>query len=51
MGEDMVGEKMGKGRLPGMPGGQVAGMEHTRQLSDVLYGRWAEGLRERWGGV
>lgn len=24
------------------------GMEHTRQLAEVLYGRWAEGLRSRW---
>lgn len=39
------------GRQPGMPGAQIAGMEHTKQLSDVLYGRWAEGLRERWSGV
>lgn len=47
MGEDMAEKK----RMPGMPGQQVQGMEHTRQLADVLYGRWAEGLRERWGGV
>ncbi|KAK6212389.1 hypothetical protein LQW54_005342 [Pestalotiopsis sp. IQ-011] len=24
------------------------GMEHCRQLSDVLYSRWADGLRIRW---
>lgn len=24
------------------------GMEHCKQLSDVLYNRWAEGLRIRW---
>ncbi|KAI1863757.1 uncharacterized protein JN550_009457 [Neoarthrinium moseri] len=24
------------------------GMEHSRQLSDVLYGRWVDGLRLRW---
>ena len=48
MGADL-NEKVG--RQPGMPGAQIAGMEHTKQLSDVLYGRWAEGLRERWGGV
>ncbi len=36
---------------PAMPGqnGQP-GMEHTRQLADVLYARWVGGLRERWGG-
>ncbi|CAK7565583.1 MAG: hypothetical protein SEPTF4163_003502 [Sporothrix epigloea] len=27
------------------------GMEHSRQLSDVLYRRWAEGLRMRWPAV
>ncbi|KAJ5563070.1 hypothetical protein N7461_001831 [Penicillium sp. DV-2018c] len=27
------------------------GMEHTKQLSDVLYQRWSEGLRSRWGGI
>ena len=25
-----------------------SGMEHCKQLSDVLYNRWAEGLRIRW---
>ncbi|KAI0381808.1 Pkinase-domain-containing protein [Hypomontagnella monticulosa] len=27
------------------------GMEHCKQLSDVLYGRWVDGLRLRWPGV
>ncbi|OAA61703.1 mst3-like protein [Niveomyces insectorum RCEF 264] len=27
------------------------GMEHSKQLSDVLYKRWAEGLRVRWPAV
>lgn len=27
------------------------GMEHTKQLSDVLYGRWVDGLRLRWPAV
>lgn len=27
------------------------GMEHCKQLSDVLYGRWADGLRIRWPAV
>jgi len=35
--------------LSNLPGQQVPGMEHTKQLSDVLYNRWAEGLRNRWG--
>ncbi|KAN0080685.1 Protein kinase-like domain containing protein [Elaphomyces granulatus] len=34
-----------------IPGQQVLGMEHTKQLTDVLYQRWAEGLRNRWPGV
>lgn len=29
----------------------VPGMEHCRQLSDVLYSRWIEGLRVRWPAV
>ncbi|KAM3087568.1 hypothetical protein ACMFMG_001648 [Clarireedia jacksonii] len=31
-----------------LPGQLVPGMEHTKQLADVLYGRWADGLRSRW---
>ena len=32
-----------------MPGGKAQpGMEHVSALADVLYGRWAEGLRVRW---
>ncbi|GIZ47282.1 hypothetical protein CKM354_001037800 [Cercospora kikuchii] len=32
-----------------MPGAKAeAGMEHVGMLSDVLYGRWTEGLRARW---
>ncbi|KAJ6070882.1 hypothetical protein N7467_012201 [Penicillium canescens] len=34
-----------------LPGQSVPGMEHTKQLSDVLYTRWSEGLRNRWGGI
>lgn len=29
----------------------VPGMEHCRQLSDVLYSRWVDGLRMRWPAV
>lgn len=29
----------------------VPGMEHCQQLSDVLYARWANGLRHRWGAI
>ena len=31
-----------------MPGKVEPGMEHGRMLSDVLYGRWTEGLKVRW---
>lgn len=31
-----------------MPGKVEPGMEHVSFLSDVLYGRWAEGLKARW---
>ncbi|KAI8625161.1 Pkinase-domain-containing protein [Xylariaceae sp. FL1651] len=27
------------------------GMEHSKQLSDVLYSRWVDGLRLRWPGT
>lgn len=34
------------------PGNNAApGMEHCKQLSDVLYKRWADGLRIRWPAV
>ncbi|UKZ83410.1 hypothetical protein TrVFT333_011218 [Trichoderma virens FT-333] len=28
-----------------------SGMEHCKQLSDVLYNRWADGLRIRWPAI
>lgn len=31
-----------------MPGHAERGMEHVGMLADVLYGRWAEGLKARW---
>ncbi|PGH09793.1 STE/STE20/YSK protein kinase [Blastomyces parvus] len=34
-----------------LPGQQVLGMEHTKQLADVLYDRWTAGLRNRWRAV
>lgn len=33
---------------PNLPGQIVPGMEHTKQLADALYGKWAEGLKNRW---
>ncbi|KAF8860277.1 Pkinase-domain-containing protein [Acephala macrosclerotiorum] len=38
-------------KLANLPGQAITGMEHTKQLADVLYGRWAEGLRNRWPAV
>jgi serine/threonine-protein kinase 24/25/MST4 len=34
-------------RFPGRPA--VPGMEHCKALSDLLYARWTDGLRARWG--
>jgi serine/threonine-protein kinase 24/25/MST4 len=38
-------------KLSNLPGQATPGMEHTKQLADVLYGRWADGLRNRWPAV
>ena len=35
-------------KLPNLPGQTVPGLEHTKQLADVLYSKWAEGLKNRW---
>ncbi|KAJ2902999.1 mst3-like protein [Zalerion maritima] len=34
-----------------LPKATKPGMEHCKQLSDALYGRWVEGLRVRWPAV
>ncbi len=34
-----------------LPGQIVPGMDHTRQLADALYSKWAEGLKNRWPNV
>lgn len=31
-----------------LPGQIVPGMEHTKQLADALYGKWVDGVRNRW---
>ncbi len=37
---------------PKFPGqAALPGMEHSKQLSDVLYKRWTDGLRKRWPAV
>lgn len=40
-----------KEKLKNLPGVAVPGMEHTKQLADVLYGRWIDGLRNRWPAI
>ncbi|KAL4999372.1 hypothetical protein BDV10DRAFT_193593 [Aspergillus recurvatus] len=46
-----VAEPNPQPQLANLPGQSVPGMEHVKQLSDVLYQRWSEGLRNRWPGV
>lgn len=38
-------------KLANLPGQVIPGMEHTKQLADVLYSRWTDGLRNRWPAV
>lgn len=38
-------------KLSNLPGQVIPGMEHTKQLADVLYGRWSDGLKNRWPAV
>ncbi|KAL4782791.1 hypothetical protein BJX76DRAFT_368888 [Aspergillus varians] len=38
-------------QLTDLPSQPAPGMEHIKQLSDVLYTRWSDGLRNRWPGV
>lgn len=40
-------ERALEARFPGRPA--VPGMEHCKALSDLLYARWTDGLRARWG--
>jgi serine/threonine-protein kinase 24/25/MST4 len=47
----MLPEGEHKERLNNLPGQAITGMEHTKQLADVLYGRWADGLHKRWPAV
>lgn len=44
----ILSESNFKEKLSNLPGQIVPGMEHTTQLADVLYSRWADGLRSRW---
>jgi serine/threonine-protein kinase 24/25/MST4 len=47
----MMPEGEPRERLANLPGQAIPGMEHTKQLADVLYGRWADVLRNRWPAV
>ena len=38
-------------KLANLPGQDIPGMEHTKQLADVLYGRWSDGLRKKWPAI
>ncbi|CRG87474.1 Mst3-like protein kinase, putative [Talaromyces islandicus] len=37
--------------LANLPGHNAPGMDHTKQLANVLYQRWSEGLRNRWPAI
>lgn len=47
----MMPEDAWKEKMPNLPGQVLPGMEHTKQLADVLYGRWSDGLKNRWPAV
>ncbi|OKL64546.1 hypothetical protein UA08_00487 [Talaromyces atroroseus] len=49
--EQLQMEQKSSPQLANMPGQHVPGMEHTKQLADVLYQRWSEGLRNRWPAI
>ncbi|MCJ1310521.1 hypothetical protein MMC25_004185 [Agyrium rufum] len=38
-------------KLPNLPGQVVPGLEHNAQIADVLYGKWVEGMRNRWPNI
>jgi serine/threonine-protein kinase 24/25/MST4 len=40
-----------KEKITNLPGQAIPGMEHTKQLADVLYGRWSGCLANRWPAV
>lgn len=46
-----VVEDAWKEKITNLPGQVIPGMEHTKQLADVLYGRWSGGLANRWPAV
>ncbi len=46
-----VAEDPWKEKVGHLPGLAIPGMEHTKQLADVIYGRWSDGLRNRWPAI
>ena len=38
-------------KLLDLPGQITPGMEHTKQLADALYGKWVDGLKNRWPAI
>lgn len=44
----LAAEDIWTDKQPQLPGQLVPGMDHTKQLADVLYGKWADGLKNRW---
>jgi serine/threonine-protein kinase 24/25/MST4 len=46
-----VAEDAWKEKITNLPGQAIPGMEHTKQLADVIYGRWSGGLANRWPAV
>lgn len=43
-----IAEEAARDKNHHLPGQVIPGMEHTKQLADVLYGRWTDGLKNRW---
>jgi serine/threonine-protein kinase 24/25/MST4 len=47
--EKMMVMALEAAKFPGRPA--VPGMEHCKALSDMLYSRWTDRLRVKWGGL
>ena len=46
-----VAEEAGLDKPSELPGQLVPGMDHTKQLADVLYSKWVDSLKNRWPNV
>ncbi|KAI9696646.1 MAG: hypothetical protein M1820_008095 [Bogoriella megaspora] len=49
--KSQTGMRVDDGMQEKFPGQVVPGLDHVKALGDALYGRWAEGLKERWSVV